>query len=85
MLSRMMIIVSSVFVSSLVVNSNVRPNFHLSSAYRPYQLVVDHFHTEGSFLESVIRFWSAELASGLVCLRSKGIMRQYAFFCGHTT
>lgn len=40
--------------------------------------MVDHLRTKGGFPESVVRFWTAELASGLVYLHSKGIMHRYA-------
>ncbi|KAH9996565.1 kinase-like domain-containing protein [Russula vinacea] len=35
-----------------------------------------HLDTKGHFPESVVRFWAAELASGLVYLHSKGIMHR---------
>ena len=51
---------------------------YLSRAYGTYQTVVDHLDTKGHFPESVVRFWAAELASGLVYLHSKGIMHRCA-------
>ncbi|KAI0303627.1 kinase-like protein [Multifurca ochricompacta] len=35
-----------------------------------------HLNTKGNFPEDVVRFWTAELASGLVYLHSKGIMHR---------
>ncbi|KAH8980894.1 kinase-like domain-containing protein [Lactarius akahatsu] len=35
-----------------------------------------HINTKGNFPENVVRFWTAELASGLVYLHSKGIMHR---------
>ena len=40
--------------------------------------MVDHLNAKGHFPESVVRFWTAELASGLVYLHNKGIMHRYA-------
>lgn len=43
-----------------------------------YQTAVDHLNTRGTFPENIVRFWTAELASGLVYLHGKGIMHRYA-------
>lgn len=46
--------------------------------------MVDHLNSKGNFPEDVVRFWMAELSSGLVYLHSKGIMHRYApqnFLC----
>jgi serine/threonine protein kinase len=50
----------------------------ISNALGTYQTLVDHLNTRGNFPESVVRFWTAELASGLVYLHSNGIMHRYA-------
>jgi serine/threonine protein kinase len=38
---------------------------------------VDHLNTRGNFPENIVRFWTAELACGLVYLHSKGIIHRY--------
>jgi serine/threonine protein kinase len=71
----MMITVSSCLTSCSVAIFDVCIDFYFIQ-YNIYQIVLDHLNTRGNFPENVVRFWTAELASGLAYLHSKGIMHR---------